>query len=136
MRQKAIEVVGSDGEKIQCMSVAQLRADYRRRGVAETIVHDGKARVRISTVRLHSLRDYGPEIEALATHAGLDISEEWETMVFGGILDGEVDRFRSRTMARIMHRITVIAVRLNIDAERRVRDRRRRMHASYHARRA
>lgn len=134
MRRQPFKITTADGQVIESMSAQQLLADYRRRRVAETIVRDGKAKIRISTIRLHSLRDYGPGIVALAALARIDVFDEWETMVFGGTLDRFQDRTATRGAAKITHKTIVAAVRIGIKIRATERARLRCMHRSYRAR--
>jgi len=71
-----------------------------RRQVADTMIGD----VRISKVFLgldHSFHDCGPPVL-------------WETMVFGGVLNGEQDRYTSRDAAVAGHAETVQRVRATL----------------------
>lgn len=112
-----------------------IRDDYMRRRVAETVIGSGRRRIRVSTVRLHSIRDYGPEFKTLAALAGLgEIPEEWETMVSGGPLDGFIDRSETRGAAKITHEAIALAVRLGVERRKAARAQLRRMHAAYRAR--
>lgn len=96
----------------------------RTRHLAQTWLKSGRERVYVSTIFLPLDTGF------------MGVSEKWETMVFGGWLDGYQDRYASRRVAKAGHEITVIAVRLSIAVQRDRRARLRRMHAAYRARRA
>jgi hypothetical protein len=101
-----------NGVVIESMSPAELRADYLRRRVAETIIRQRGEMIRVSTVKLH--------------HEDL-----FETVVFGGPLDGWRDQLHSRTMAKYNHQMSTLATRIGIAVKQRQRARLRRMHAAY-----
>jgi hypothetical protein len=106
-----------NGVVIESMSPAELRGDYLRRRVAETIVRPHGGLIRVSTVELH--------------HGDL-----FETFVFGGVLDCFSDRSATRTAAKITHKVIAFTVRHGAETRAAERARLRRMHAAYRARRA
>lgn len=125
MRRGLFALTGSGGEVIYTMTLEQARVDYLNRRVAETVIGSGRRRVRISTALI------------LEPPPGFrDFPSVWETLVSGGPEDELRHQFASRAEARIGHRALTIYVRQKIDAKRARDVRRRRMHASYHARRA
>lgn len=117
---------GLKGEPLTSKEANTLLRD-RRRKVAQTLIRNGRERVSVSTIFL--VVDYG-----MAIPGGPRVPVLWETMVFGGPLDGYQDRYASRRVAKAGHAVTVIAVRIAIGVKQAARARRRRMHAAYRAR--
>ncbi len=107
----------------------RVRADYRRRRVAETFIGSGKRRIRISTVRLHGIHelDLPAEIAEIADR----LPDAWETMVIGGPLDDLLWRYNGRREAQAGHRQVVQLVRLAIDTARTARTKRQRHRTTY-----
>jgi hypothetical protein len=115
--------VGLKGEALSALESGKLLADYRKRRVAKTLLRNRRKKFMISTV-------------LLVLDHGFMSTELYKTMIFGGLLDGYQDRYATRAEAKKGHGIAVIAARSVIRKEEADRARRRRMHASYHARRA
>ena len=116
---------GLKGEALTDREASALLRDIRRRVVKQTLVKNGRMRVQVSTVFIPI--DQGPMSPAPVL---------WETMVFGGTLDGWQDRYTSRRLAKVGHEVAVIAVRIDLAIKKRIRERRSRMHAAYRNRKA
>lgn len=80
-----------DGNLIDVVQADRLLADPARQ-IAVTVFLEEEETVKISTVFL--VLDHG---------LGQGIPVLWETMVFGGALDGEQDRYTSRKAALAGH---------------------------------
>lgn len=94
-------VLDDDGRPLPCDDVAawgewlERATRDRSRIVAQDTDEATTGTVRVSTVFLgldHNWSGHGPPIL-------------WETMVFGGPLDGETDRYRSRDAALAGHQV-------------------------------
>lgn len=114
--------VGLRGEALSAHESEKLLADYKSRIVAKTVLRRGKQRVLVSTVFLVLDRGF------------MERGILWETMVFGGPFDDYLERYGSRRDAKSGHIAAVNGLRVVIEAEQRIRARRRRMHANYRAR--
>jgi len=115
--------VGLKGEALTARESGKLLADCKKRRIGKTIIrYRGKVTL-ISTV-------------FLVLDHGFMSTELYETMVFGGSVDGYQERYATRREAKAGHRSVARAVRIVADAQDRIRARRRRMHANYRARKA
>lgn len=113
---------GLRGEPLSVRDAGRLLGDPQKRCLARTWMKCGRERVCVSTVFLPLDTGF------------MGVSEKWETMVFGGPLDGYQHRCATRRQAKAGHEIAELAVRISIRVQRARHARLRRMHANYHAR--
>ena len=98
LRTTGMHIINAQGEPEECDDVKQWALFMRdeNRIVEQTMV----GTIKVSTVFLgldHSLSDGPPLL--------------WETMIFGGLLDGEMDRYYCLDSAQLGHEQTVARVK-------------------------
>lgn len=93
-----------DGDGARIADARQWSAWRERNSVH--IADETLGGVRVSTVFLGLDHRFEPGGEPVL----------WETMVFGGLLDGEMMRYTSRPAAVLGHAAVVAAVRLHLEA--------------------
>jgi hypothetical protein len=102
-------ILDDAGEPVPCHDLIEwgrfMASEHLRRVAQDLDEGDPGKEVRVSTVFLgldHNFFGKGPPVL-------------WETLVFGGVLDGEMDRYTSRAAALEGHQAMCLRVRATIE---------------------